>query len=1051
MTHYKLISENTESTVVAEYQSEYKKETSYQSEAELEKVFIELLEKQAYTFLNIRTDKDLVNNLRLQLEKLNNYQFTEKEWKYFFESKIANPNSNIEDKTRLIQEDYIQALTCEDGSLRNIYLIDKKNIHNNQLQVINQYETEEGKRATRYDVTILVNGLPLVHIELKKRGVSLQEAFNQIDRYTRESFWADSGLYEYIQLFVISNGTLTKYYSNTTRYTHIKEKEKQGTKKSKTSNSYEFTSWWADGSNKPILDLMDFGKTFFAKHSILNILTKYCVFTSDKLLLVMRPYQIVATERILQKINVSNNYKKYGNIDAGGFVWHTTGSGKTLTSFKTAQLASKLDFIEKVIFVVDRKDLDYQTMKEYDKFEKGAANSNTNTAVLKKQLDDPNAKIIITTIQKLSILIKKQKSHAAYNKPIVFIFDECHRSQFGDMHEAITSTFKKYFLFGFTGTPIFAKNSSSGGKAHLKTTVQAFGCYVHGDPNNCPQENHQSAIHTYTIVDAIADKNVLPFRVDYIRTMKEKENITEQQVRDIDRERALLSPVRLTNTVAYILNHFDQKTMRNSKPYYMTALANVHEVASARDRNKIEEIKEKIRRSGFNSIFAVSSIDAAKLYYEEFKRQQKDVPELRKLKIATIFSFGQNDPEDDGVEDENSESTDGLSASHRDFLDNAIWDYNIDFKTTYDTSPEKFQNYYKDVSLRMKNREIDLLIVVNMFLTGFDATTLNTLWVDKNLKMHGLLQAYSRTNRILNSIKTFGNIVCFRNLEEATNQSLALFGNKEAGGIVLLKTFDEYYYGHNDGKKDVVGYFDLVNELLEKFPIGTAITGEEDKKDFIRLYGAILKLMNILKSFDEFEGKEVLSDRDFQDYHGMYIHLYNEFRTQGGGDRENVNDDIEFEMELIKQVEINIDYILMLIRKYYESHLEDKEIVVNISKAIDSSVDLRNKKELIEKFVASLTPTSNVDDDWNIYVEEEKKAELEKIITEEKLKEEETKTFISNSFKNGEIQSAGTAFAKILPPVSRFSPTGDLMKKKETVLEKLKAYFDRFFDISTEK
>ncbi len=1049
MTYYKLISENTESTVVAEYQSEYKKETSYQSEAELEKAFIELLEKQAYTFLNIRTDKDLVNNLRLQLEKLNNYQFTEKEWKYFFESKIANPNSNIEDKTRLIQEDYIQALTCEDGSLRNIYLIDKKNIHNNQLQVINQYETEAGKRATRYDVTILVNGLPLVHIELKKRGVSLQEAFNQIDRYTRESFWADSGLYEYIQLFVISNGTLTKYYSNTTRYTHIKEKEKQGSKKSKTSNSYEFTSWWADGSNKPILDLMDFGKTFFAKHSILNILTKYCVFTSDKLLLVMRPYQIVATERILQKINVSNNYKKYGSIEAGGFVWHTTGSGKTLTSFKTAQLASKLDFIEKVIFVVDRKDLDYQTMKEYDKFEKGAANSNTNTAVLKKQLDDPNAKIIITTIQKLSILIKKQKSHAAYNKPIVFIFDECHRSQFGDMHEAITNAFKKYFLFGFTGTPIFAKNSSSGGKAHLKTTVQAFGCYVHGDPQNCPQENHQSAIHTYTVVDAIADKNVLPFRVDYIRTMKEKENITEQQVRDIDRERALLSPVRLTNTVAYILNHFDQKTMRNSKPYYMTALANVHEVASARDRNKIEEIKEKIRRSGFNSIFAVSSIDAAKLYYEEFKRQQKHVPELRKLKIATIFSFGQNDEEQDGVEDENSESTEGLSANHRDFLDNAIRDYNIDFKTTYDTSPEKFQNYYKDVSLRMKNREIDLLIVVNMFLTGFDATTLNTLWVDKNLRMHGLLQAYSRTNRILNSIKTFGNIVCFRNLEEATNQSLALFGNKEAGGIVLLKTFDEYYHGYNDGKKDVVGYFDLVNELLEKFPIGQRILGEESKKEFIKLYGAILKLLNILKSFDEFESKEILSERDFQDYHSMYIELYNEFRGQGGGYRENVNDDIEFEMELIKQVEINIDYILMLIRKYHESHLKDKEIVVNISKAIDSSVDLRNKKELIEKFVASLTPTSNVDDDWSTYVEEEKKAELEKIITEEKLKEEETKTFISNSFKNGEIQSAGTAFAKILPPVSRFSPTGDLMKKKETVLEKLKAYFDRFFDITT--
>lgn len=1048
ITNYNLIAENTESTVVSEYISEYKKEVHYQSEADLEKAFIKLLKAQEYEFLTIHTNTELVDNLRIQLEKLNDYQFTEKEWKQFFEGKLSNPNANIEDKTRLIQEDYIQALQCEDGSLRNIYLIDKKNIHNNNLQVINQYETAEGKRANRYDVTVLVNGLPMVHIELKKRGVSLQEAFNQIDRYERESFWADSGLFQYVQLFVISNGTLTKYYSNTTRYTHIKEKDKQSTKKSKTSNSYEFTSWWADGSNKPILDLMDFGKTFFAKHSILNIITKYCVFTSDKLLLVMRPYQIVATERILQKINVSNNYKKYGSIDAGGFVWHTTGSGKTLTSFKTAQLASKLPFIEKVIFVVDRKDLDYQTMKEYDKFEKGAANSNTNTAVLKKQLDDPNAKIIITTIQKLSILIKKQKNHPAYGKPIVFIFDECHRSQFGDMHESITKTFKKYFLFGFTGTPIFAKNSNSGGKAHLKTTVQAFGCYVHGDPVNCPEAMHQSAIHTYTIVDAIADKNVLPFRVDYIRTIKEKENIADQKVRDIDRERVLLSPKYIANNVAYILEHFDQKTMRNSKPYYMTALANVHQVASAKDRNKIEEIKEKIRRSGFNSIFAVTSIDAAKLYYEEFKRQQKEVPELRKLKIATIFSFGQNDAEEDGVEDENSESTEGLSPSHRDFLDHAIIDYNLEFKTNYDTSPDKFQNYYKDVSLRMKNREIDLLIVVNMFLTGFDATTLNTLWVDKNLRMHGLLQAFSRTNRILNSIKTFGNIVCFRNLEENTNEALALFGNKEAGGIVLLKTFDEYYYGYNDGKKDVRGYTDLVQELLEKFPVGVRIVSEEAKKEFIRLYGAILKLMNILRSFDEFAGKEILSDRDFQDYHSIYIELYNEFRGQGTGDRENVVDDIEFEMELIKQVEINIDYILMLIRKYHEGHMKDKEIVVNIQKAIDSSVDLRNKKDLIEKFVDSLTPSSNVDEEWIQYVKEQKEAELNQIIVEERLKEEETKTFVDNSFKNGEIQSAGTSFAKILPPVSRFTPTGERTSLKERVLTRLKEYFDRYFNIS---
>lgn len=1049
MTQFKLVSENSESTVVAEYQSDYQREASYQSEAELEKAFITLLEKQAYTFLPITSDKDLVNNLRTQLEKLNQYKFTDKEWKSFFETKIANPNSNIEEKTRLIQEDYIQALHCEDGQLRNIYLIDKKNIHNNSLQLINQYETDEGKRANRYDVTILVNGLPLIHIELKKRGVSLQEAFNQINRYTRESFWAGSGLYEYIQLFVISNGTYTKYYSNTTRYTHVKEREKQSNgKKSKTSNSYEFTSWWADGNNKAILDLMDFGKTFFAKHSILNILTKYCVFTSDKLLLVMRPYQIVATERILEKINVSNNYKKFGSIDAGGFIWHTTGSGKTLTSFKTAQLASKLDYIDKVIFVVDRKDLDYQTMKEYDKFEKGAANSNTNTAVLKKQLDDPNAKIIITTIQKLSILIKKQKNHPVYNQPIVFIFDECHRSQFGDMHEAITKTFKKYFLFGFTGTPIFAKNANSGGKAHLKTTVQAFGCYQHGDPKNCPKEHHQVGIHTYTIVDAISDKNVLPFRVDYIRTMKEKEEIKDQKVHDIDRERALLSPTRIKNTATYILNHFDQKTNRNSKPYMMTTLANVHEVASARDRHKIEEIKNKIRLSGFNSIFAVASIDAAKLYYNEFKKLQKDLPDLKKIKIATIFSFGQNDPEEDGLEDENSESTDGMSASDRDFLDQAILDYNVEFKTTYDTSPEKFQNYYKDVSLRMKNREIDLLIVVNMFLTGFDATTLNTLWVDKNLRMHGLLQAYSRTNRILNSIKTFGNIVCFRNLENATNESLALFGNKEAGGIVLLKTFEEYYFGFKHEGKPVRGYKDLVEELLTKFPIGEQILGEKAKKEFIRLYGAILKLVNILKSFDQFAGLEILSERDFQDYHSMYIELYNEFRGQDKGDRENINDDIEFEMELIKQVEINIDYILMLIRKYHESHQKDSEIIVNIGKAIDSSIDLRNKKELIEKFINSLTPQSNVDEDWTKYVEAQKRAELDQIIADENLKEEETNTFISNSFKNGEIQEAGTEFANILPPISKFTKTNDRAKKKENVLAKLRAYFDRYFDIS---
>jgi len=1033
MDKYNIVAENPESTVVAEYKSPYKREMAYQTEDQLEKAFIQQLQTQAYEYLKINSEAELINNLRNQLQKLNNYTFTDNEWEQFFKSKIANQNSGIEEKTTLIQEDHIQILDCDDGTKKNIYLLDKSNIHNNQLQVINQYEVADGQRSNRYDITILINGLPLVHIELKKRGVDIKEAFNQINRYNRESFWSGSGLFEYVQLFVISNGTYTKYYSNTTRSSHVKEQSQTAAKKGKrTSNSFEFTSWWADASNNPITDLMDFGRTFFAKHTLLNIICKYCVFTTDKLLMAMRPYQVVATERILGRINVANNYKSYGSIDAGGYIWHTTGSGKTLTSFKTAQLATKLPFITKVLFVVDRKDLDYQTMKEYDKFEKGAANSNTNTSILKKQLSDPDANIIITTIQKLSILIKKEKNHIALTQPIVIIFDECHRSQFGDMHKAITKAFKKYFLYGFTGTPIFAVNASSSNKPDLKTTEQAFG----------------DRLHTYTIVNAINDKNVLPFRIDYIRTMKEKEDIQDKKVRDIDRDSALAEPERVSNVVTYMLEHFNQKTKRNSKPYNFTSLKNVYEVVSAKDRNKIEEVKQKIRLTGFNSIFAVSSIDFAKTYYKEFKKQQKSLPEIQRLKIATIFSFGVNDEEEDGVTDENSESTEQLSTTDRDFLDASISDYNQIFKTNYDTSTDKFQNYYKDVSLRMKNREIDLLIVVNMFLTGFDATTLNTLWVDKNLRLHGLLQAYSRTNRILNSVKTFGNIVCFRNLENATNESIALFGDKEAGGIVLLKTFDEYYNGYNDGKKDIPGYVSLIDELINKFPVGQQIIGEQNQKAFIRLYGSILKAKNILSTFDEFEGREIISERDVQDYHSMYINLYHEFRNRNTGDAENVNDDIVFEMELIKQVEINIDYILELIRKYHDSHLKDKEIVISINKAIDSSVELRNKKDLILKFIQSLTPGTNVTDDWQSFVDEKKAEELDQIIAEEKLDKEETYKFIQNAFRDGYVQTTGTGLAKILPPVSRFTATGDRTQKRETVIEKIKAFFNRFWDIS---
>ncbi len=1037
MNKFSLVAENTNSTVVGEFTPAVTRATSYQSEADLESAFVKLLETQAYDYLQIKSEADLTNNLRTQLEKLNNYQFSDTEWEQFFVTKLANKNEGIEEKTAKIQEDHVQLLTRDNGVIKNINLIDKSNIHNNSLQVINQYEIE-GTHANRYDVTILVNGLPLVHVELKRRGVALQEAFNQINRYQRDSFWADSGLYEYIQLFVISNGTYTKYYSNTTRFQHIKEASETRTKRTKkTSNSFEFTSWWADASNRPIFDLMDFGQTFFAKHAILNVLTKYCVFTSDRLLLAMRPYQIVATERILSRVEVSTNYKKLGSIEAGGYIWHTTGSGKTLTSFKTAQLAGKLSYVDKVLFVVDRKDLDYQTMKEYDKFEKGAANSNTSTSKLTKQLENDSARIIITTIQKLDKFIKKNEGHKVFGRHVVIIFDECHRSQFGDMHHAITTSFKNYHLFGFTGTPIFAKNSSSAGRVDLKTTEQAFG----------------EKLHTYTIVDAITDKNVLPFRIDYIRTIREADDVDDSQVRDIDREKALAAPERISNVTQYIREHFDQKTKRNSKPYAFTALANVQEAASARDRTTVEEIKQKIRLSGFNSIFAVSSIDVAKLYYAEFKKQQSEVPELKKLKIATIFSYGANEADDemDGLEDENSDNTDGLDKNSRDFLEVAIKDYNGMFGTNYDTSSDKFQNYYKDLSLRMKNREIDLLIVVNMFLTGFDATTLNTLWVDKNLRMHGLLQAYSRTNRILNSIKTFGNIVTFRNLEKATNDSLSLFGDKEASGIVLLKSFREYYDGYEAEGKQVRGYAELVNELIERFPVGKPIIGEQNKKDFIKLYGAILKVRNILSTFDDFAGNEILTERDVQDYHSMYINFYDEFRKVDESDKENINDDIVFEMELIKQVEINIDYILELIRKYHASNQEDKELLVDINKAIDSSVELRNKKELIEQFITSINADSSVDDHWQLFVNSKKIEELEKIITEENLDRDETYKFIESAFRDGSVQTGGTAITKIMPPVSRFNADHSRGKKRETVLDKLASFFNKFFDISNGK
>lgn len=1083
MPEYNVIAETNKNTVVTDYKPVKKNATDYQTEAELEAEFIKMLGEQGYTRLKINSEEELISNLRKKLEELNKYRFSDSEWKTFFKKFIANPNESVAAKTYTIQEDYIKNLTRDDGTTKNIMLIDKDNIHNNCLQVINQYEVDQEKGAkynNRYDVTVLVNGLPLVHIELKRRGINIREAFNQIARYKRDSFSAGYGLFKYIQIFVISNGTNTKYYSNTTRPS-----------KNKVKNSFEFTSYWADANNVIIPDLIDFTKTFFSKHTILNILTKYCIFTTEKILMVMRPYQIIATERILNRIQLAYNTKAAGSKKAGGYIWHTTGSGKTMTSFKTARLASKLDYIDKVLFVVDRKDLDYQTMQEYDRFEKGAADSNTSTAILQRQLEDPNTKIIITTIQKLANFIKKntvaekkdkenkitvskgKKGHAFFNKNVVIIFDECHRSQFGDMHRAITKNFKNYYLFGFTGTPIFAVNSNVGTKSNLFTTEGTFG----------------DQLHTYTIVDAINDKNVLPFRVDYIKTMSEDEDITDEQVWTINREKAMEAPERISLITKYILDHFNQKTYQNctNESYDFNVLKNVEEVAAFRpklvkkqksdvsaldktksmgqstvgeinsgnsyDTHKYEfiqavEKKQKEKLVGFNSLFAVASVPMAKLYYEEFKKQLAAIPN-KKLRIATIFSYAPNeDVADDNVGEENSESTSALDKPSRDFLEEAIKDYNNMFGTSYDTSSEKFQNYYRDVSHRMKNKELDILIVVNMFLTGFNAPTLNTLWVDKNLKMHGLIQAFSRTNRILNSIKDYGNIVCFRNLQKRVDSAIALFGDKDAGGVVLVREFKDYYYGYkaNDGKK-VRGYVELVAELRQKFPLSLPrIIGEQNQKDFIVLFGSILRMTNLLKSFDQFENKQLFFTREFQDYSGRYQDLRDEWAKKPKHSTDITND-VVFEVELINQVDITIDYILMLVKKYHDTHCEDKEIEISIDKAIYSSPELRSKKELIKNFISYVDAGADIISEWQEYVTKQRNTDLANIIAEEKLKPKETYKFMANAFRDGEVKTVGTEIDKLMPAMSRFTVGNKRVEKKLGIIEKFYAFFEKYFGI----
>ncbi|EAH5546505.1 type I restriction endonuclease subunit R [Campylobacter upsaliensis] len=991
MKSLKLLAQNTTSTIAVEFTPSKRQNSSYQSEAQLEKELIATLQAQGYGYAPISDEKSLESNLRTKLEELNSTALSDTEWRRFFAQVLSRANASIVEKSVLIQEDYIQPLERDNGSIINFKLIDKADIHKNSLQVINQYEATTPTRSHRYDVSILVNGLPLVHIELKRRGVSLKEAFNQINRYGRESFFSGSGLFEFVQIFVISNGTQSKYYSNTTRDFHIKTK--QGIKTTKTSNTFEFTSYFSDEKNTIIDDLIDFAKTFFARHTLLNILCHYCVLDVDRKLLVLRPYQIAACEKILQQIAISYHnkfYEKSSEQKSGGYIWHTTGSGKTLTSFKTAQLVSKIQEIAKVLFVVDRKDLDYQTMREYDRFQKGAATGSKSTKELQSRLNstDKNHKIIITTIQKLSRFIAQaEKDHTIFNEHIVMIFDECHRSQFGQMQKDIAKAFKKLYLFGFTGTPIFAANALG-----FETTERVFG----------------ACLHRYTIIHAIRDHNVLPFRVDYHTTTKDTTQITDE---------ILLNPTRIEHITRYILDHFTTHTKRNAKSYNLNGK----------------------HTKGFNALFATQSIPMAMRYYEEFKRQQAHLSQDEVLKIGIIYSYAPNDE----LEEENSEDTTALPKSQRDFLDAAISDYNAIFACRFDSSADNFQNYYKDFSLKLKNRELDLAIVVNMFLTGFDATTLNTLYVDKSLRYHGLLQAYSRTNRILNSVKSFGNIIAFRDLQKNTDDALALFSDENAKGIVFLRSLEEYLHGYTDEKgQKHKGYNELTKELTDKFPLESfrqATLKQSDKKHFLALFGELLKLRNILEIFDNFS--DPLNERDKQDYQSHYISTYEELRKDKD-DKESNLDEVEFEVELLAQVEVSIEYILELIAKYHKDQATNYEPIL---KLLDSSLSLRSKKELFLRFIDSLHTQSNVEKDFSAYIKTHKNNALQDIINALNLDPKKTKEFMQDSFERGELRDYGRAFGDILPHSPLFGKGAEQTHKvREKALEKLQAFFELF-------
>ena len=1068
MEKYVQIADEGAMIVMGRYEQQPHEQSAYQSEAALEESFIQKLVSQGYERLHINNEADLLANLRLQLETLNEVKLSDGEWQRL-KVMLLGEQMSIEDKTEIIQHNNILSLPMDNGENRNICIIDRKNIHRNRpLQVLNQFEESEGAHKTRYDVTILVNGLPLVHIELKRRGVPIKEAFNQINRYQRNSFWAGCGLYDYAQIFIISNGTETKYYSNTTRYAHMQEMGSVRKASSKReSNSFEFTSYWTDTDNNRVAELIDFAERFLNRKMLLYILTRYCVFTWDKVLMVMRPYQIAATEAILRRIHQALCNKSWlGTTQAGGYIWHTTGSGKTLTSFKTAQLASMDERVKKVLFVVDRKDLDYQTMKEYNNFEPDCANSNSSSRVLLKQLKDRDCRIIITTIQKLanlmkpSILGRDEQLQEVMKQEIVIIFDECHRSQFGDMQKQIRRSFKKYMMFGFTGTPIFAENAATSKDPTMRTTAQVFG----GELDE--RGNHTRALHTYTIINAINDQNVLKFKVDYIKTMKMKDGVESKEVWGIDTNDAWKKPERIKLVAKYILDHFDEKT-KQADIYGMSHLKNVAEMV--RKGKKAKAVRtQKLQTRGFNSILAVDSIPTAIAYYNELMKQMEELDDSQKRTIAMIYTYAANEAEDETgtLEDENPEGIGQLDGDSRQALEAAIKRYNETFGTSYSTDGDKFQSYYKDVSLRMKDKQVDILIVVGMFLTGFDAKTLNTLWVDKNLKMHGLLQAFSRTNRILNAVKNCGNIVCFRNLEEATNKCLGLFGDKDASGIVLMRPFDDYYNGYDEMQKNgqmkhCPGYVELVQQLLEKFPLNKLkdLASEKERKEFIKLMGAVLKMQNLLTSFDEFTIDKVMVDEklDFnefkmQDYLGWYNSHYEIFKkekAEQGGKSETIDDEVIYELELVKQVSIGIDFILALVAQYHESNCQDASIRVKIEKALDASPDLKDKKELVERFIERQTPDStNVLDKWEEYVIEQRKQELEQIIVDENLKHDETVRFMQQSFEDEYVTTSGLAVTNILPPMPIFGAgAGKRAEKKKTVIEKLEAFFKKYFNL----